>query len=53
MEICHIPGKINPADTLTRLVKADDQEYAGEVKQLDSELVDTIRIPSEASDADV
>ena len=53
MEIRHIPGKINPADTITRQVRSDDQEYAGEVRQLDSELVDAIRIPVEASDADV
>ena len=53
MEIRHIPGKINPADTITRQVRSEDQGYAGEVKQMDNELVDAIRIPIEASDADV
>ena len=53
MEIRLIPRKINLAVTITRQVKAEDQEYAREVKQLDNELVDTIRILVEASDADV
>ena len=53
MEIRHVPSKINPAYTITRQVRSEDQGYAGEVKQLDSELVDAIRIPIEASDADV
>ena len=53
MEIRHIPGKINPIDTITRQVRSEDQIYAGEVKQMDNELVDAIRIPVNASDADV
>ena len=53
MEIRHIIGKINPADTITRQVEIDDQVYVGEVKQMNNELVDAIRIPIEASDADV
>ena len=53
MEIRHIPGKINPADTITKQVRSEDQGYAGEVKQMDNELVDAIRIPVDASDADV
>ena len=53
MEIRHIPGKINPADTITRQVRSEDQFYAGEVKQMDNELVDAIRIPIDASDVDV
>ena len=48
-----MPSKINPADTLTRQVKSEDQVHAGEVKQLDNELVNAIRIPIEANDADV
>ena len=39
----HIPGKINPADTITRQVRSEDQVYAGEVKQMDNELVDVTR----------
>ena len=53
MEIRHIPGKINPADTITRQVRSEDQVYAGEVKQMDNELVDAIRISVDANDADV
>ena len=53
MEIHHIPGKINPVDTITRQVRSEDQVYSEEVKQLDSELVDAIRIPVEASNEDV
>ena len=53
MEIRHIPDKINPANTIIRQVKSEDQVYSGEVKQLDSDLVDAIRIPIKANDADV
>ena len=48
MEICHIPVKVNPADTLTRQVKVADEEYSGEVKQLDRDFVDNLRIPENA-----
>ena len=34
-------------------MRSENQAYSGEVKQLDSELVDAIRIPIDASDADV
>ena len=34
-------------------MKIEDQVYVGEAKQLDSELVDAIRIPIEASVVDV
>ena len=53
MEIRHIPSKINPADTITKQVRSEDQGYAGKVKQMHNELVDAIRIPIEASDVDV
>ena len=53
MEIRHVPRKINPAYTITRQVRSEDQFYAGEVKQMDNELVDAIRIPVDASDVDV
>ena len=53
MDIRHIPGKVNPADTITRQVKMEDAEYTGKVKKLDQELVDTVRIPSSATDEDV
>ena len=46
-------GKVNPAETITRQVKVDDAEYTGKVKKLDQELVDMIRIPSDATNEDV
>ena len=53
MEIRHVPGEINPANTITKQVRSEDHGYAREVKQLDSELVYAIRIPVEANDANV
>ena len=53
MEIRHIPGKVNPADTITRQVEIKDAEYTGQVKRMDQELVDMIRIPSTATDEEV
>ena len=50
MDIRHILGKVNPADTITRQIKAEDEMYSGQVKQVDQTLVDSIRIPSDASD---
>ena len=35
MEIRHIPGKVNPADTITWQVKVKDAEYTGQVKRMD------------------
>ena len=52
MEIRHILGKVNPANTITKQVRSEGQIYLGEVKKLDNELVDAIRISVEASDAD-
>ena len=51
MEIRHIPGKVNPADTITRQVKVEEQNTL--VKRMDQELVDMIRIPLSATDKDV
>ena len=53
MEIRHILGKVNPADTLTTQVKVADDEYAGEVKQLDRDSVDNLRIPKNATDIQI
>ena len=50
IEIRHIPGKVNPADALTRQVKGDDAEYAGQVKQEDADWMDQVRVSSEADD---
>ena len=53
MEIRHIPGKINLEDTITRHMRADDAEYIGQVKRLDQELVDVVKISINAIDEDV
>ena len=53
MEIRHIPGKFNPANTLTRQVKIADDEYSREVKQLDCDFVDNLRIPENATDIQI
>ena len=50
MDIRHIPGNVNPVDTITRQIKAEDEMYSGQVKQVDQTLVESIRIPSDASD---
>ena len=53
MEIRHIPGKVNPADAITPQVKLEDAEYTRQVKTMDQELVDMIRIPSTSTDEEV
>ena len=44
LEIRHIPGKINPADALTRQVKGRDDAYAGEVKKQDEDWMQHVRV---------
>ena len=53
MEIRHIPGRVNPSDTLTRQLWVDDREQADRVQQLDRSMVEHIRVPSTASDRDI
>ena len=53
MEIRHIPSKVNPTDTITQQVEVEDAEYTGQVKRMDRELVDMIRISSTATDEEV
>ena len=53
LEIRHIPGRINPADALTRQIRGVDTEYSGEVKKQDEEWVQRMRVPSNATDADI
>ena len=50
MDVRDIPGKINPEDTITRQIKAEDEMYSGQVKYVAQTLVDSIQIPSGASD---
>ena len=53
IEIRHIPGKVNPADTLTRQAWAGDAYEVAHVKDIDRELVEMIRVAETASDADI
>ena len=53
LEIRHIPGKVNPADALTRQIRVDDAEYAGRVRQEDQDWVNTVRVPSTATDQEI
>ena len=53
IEIRHIPGKVNPADTLTRKAWAGDAGEVAKVKDVDRELVDMIRVAESASDEDI
>ena len=50
IEIKHIPGKINPADALTRQIQIQDVEYANEVKREDQDWVQNLRISPDADD---
>ena len=53
IEIRHIPGKVNPADALTRQVRGRDEIYAGEVKQQDADWVQGMRVSVDATDRDI
>ena len=53
LDIRHIPGRINPADALTRQIRGVDTEYSGKVKKQDEEWVQRMRVPSNATDEDI
>ena len=53
LEIRHIPGKINPADALTRQVKGRDDQYAGKVKKQDEDWMQNVRVSDTATDAEI
>ena len=53
IDIRHIPGKINPADTLTRQAWVGDAREVAKVKDVDRELVDMIRVAESANDQDI
>ena len=50
VEIRHIPGKVNPADAITRQVRGADVEYAGRVKKEDQDWMETVRVPLTPTD---
>ena len=53
LEIRHIPGKINPADALTRQVKGRDDDYAGEIKKQDEDWMQKVRVGQSATDEEI
>ena len=53
VEIRHIPGKINSTDAPTPPIQVKDAEYARWVKQEDEDWFQLIRVPQEATDADI
>ena len=50
LEIRHIPGKRNPADTLSRQDKKDALGRKTAVNDANADLVNELRIPSDAND---
>ena len=50
LEIRHIPGKRNPADTLSRQDKKDALGRKTAVNDANADLVNELRIPSDADD---
>ena len=52
-EIRHIPGKVNPADALTRQVRMEDAEYAEKVKKEDQDWVEKLRVSLTATDQEI
>ena len=53
MEIRHIPGKKNPADSLSRQLVSDALVRKGSVKDANSEYVQRLRVSPEASDSEI
>ena len=53
MEICHIPGKKNPADSLSRQVVSDALVREGSIKDANSEYVQRLRVSTDASDREI
>ena len=53
MEIRHIPGKKNPADSLSRQLVSDALVRKGSVKDANSEYVQRLRVSSEVSDSEI
>ena len=53
VEIRHIPGKKNPADSLSRQLISDALVRKGSVKDTNSEYVQRLRVSQEASDLEI
>ena len=53
MEIPHIPGEKNPADSLSRQLISDALVRKGSVKDANSEYAQRLRLSPDASDAEI
>ena len=53
MEIRHIPGKKNPANSLSQQLVSDALVRKGSVKDANSEYVQWLRVSPDASDAEI
>ena len=53
MEIRHIPGKKNPADSLSRQLISDALVRKGSVKDANSEYVQRLRVSPDVSDSEI
>ena len=53
VEIRHIPGKKNPADSLSRQLVSDALVRKGSVKDANSEYVQRLRVSPDASDSEI
>ena len=53
MEILHIPGKKNPADSLSRQLVSDALGRKGSVKDANEEYVMRLRVPADATDEEI
>ena len=53
MEIRHIPGKKNPAYSLSRQLISDALVRKGSIKDANSEYVQRLRVSPDASDAEI
>ena len=53
MEIRHIPGKKNPADSLSRQLISDALVRKGSVKDANEEYVMQLRVPDNATDEEI
>ena len=53
LELRHIPGKKNPADSLTRQIFSDACKQKEKVKEEESDLVSVLRIRPQATDVEI
>ena len=53
LEIVHIPGKINPADHLSRQLLSDAAERKGLVRKDQKNFVRNLRVPADATDDEI